>query len=477
MSSVTSPRVGRWATLTTVSVTQLMVSLDATIMAIAVPQAQRDLGFSSANRQWLITAYVLAFGGLLFVGGRVGDRWGHRRTLMTGLVGFALASAVGGGAHSLGVLLSARALQGAFGALCAPAALALVTLHFRSPQGRSRAFALVGGVGASGAAIGLLLGAVLTQWGSWRWCLFVNVVLALVALLGAFIVPNDDEHRERRGLDPAGAVLSTAGWFGVVYGLAHGVRSTWTDRGTWVPLVLGLGCEVLFVTLERGRRGALVPLHLVTARTRLGSLGALFLASAAFFGVSLFLAVYLQSTLGYTPIRTGVMFLPLIVAIAVSASGASARLWSVVGPRPLIPVGMILAVMASVLFTRLPATPNYWGSVFPGLVLMGLGLGLIVAPASASATALLGGGEVGAASALVNSAQQIGASIGLALLNTIAVESTSRATGAGVGTGVATLHGYSVAFWWAAGLFALGALVSLALLESGTPIAPAEAAA
>ncbi len=474
MSSPVSPPVGRRATLFTVSVTQLMVSLDATIMSIAIPQAQRDLGFSSTNRQWLITAYVLAFGGFLFVGGRVGDRWGHRRTLIVGLVGFAGASALGGDAHSFSLLVTSRALQGVAGALCAPAALALLSLHFRAAQERSRAFALFGSVGASGAAIGLLLGALLTQWSSWRWCLDVNVVLALGALAGSLRTPAPERTSDVRGLDPVGAVLSAAGWFGVVYGLSHGVRSSWTDRGTWLPLAFGVACGIGFVLVERGRSSALVPLRLVTARTRTGSLGALFLANAAFFGASLFLSVYLQSSLGYSPLRSGVMFLPLIVAIAVSASGASARLWSVVGPRPLVPVGMILAVMGSVLFTRLPATPNYWGSVFPGLVLIGLGLGLIVAPASASATAALNVREVGAASALVNSAQQIGASVGLALLNTIAVESASRAEGAGSPIGAATLHGYAVAFWWVAGLFAVGAVVSLVMLETGTPHAVSE---
>ncbi len=456
-------------TLLTVSVTQMMVALDATIMSIAIPRAQRDLGFSTSNRQWLITAYVLAFGGLVFVGGRVGDRWGHRRTLMIGLAGFPLASGPGGVAHSLSQLITARALQGASGALCAPAALALLSLRFDEPRERARAFALFGAIGASGTAVGLLLGAALTQWASWRWCLDVNIVLALAALLGALRTPATPSSNATRGFDPVGAVLSGAGWFGVVYGLAHGVHSSWTDRGTWLPLTAGLMFEVWFVLLERGRVDALVPLRLVTERTRLGSLAALFLAAAAFFGVSLFLAVYLQSTLGYTPIRTGVMFLPLIVGIAVSASGASARLWSVVGPRPLVPVGMLLAVMGSVLFTRLPAHPNYWGSVFPGLVLVGLGLGLIVAPASASATAALHSRDAGAASALVNAAQQIGASVGLALLNTIAVESTTRAQNSGASSGLATLHGYSVGFWWAAGLFGLGAIFSLATLESGSP--------
>jgi len=445
------------------------------VINIALPRAQADLGFSAANRQWLITAYTLAFGSLLLLGGRLSDLWGRRVSLYIGLSGFAVASAFGGVAKTFTVLVSARAVQGVFGALLAPAALATLTTTFEGPRERARAFSFYGAVTGSGAAIGLLLGGALTQWASWRWCLFINLVFAVLALVGVALFVNDGRSTERTNLDVLGTVLGSAGLFCVVYGLSHAVTSSWTNQFTWGSLVVGAILLVLFTRWQQRTTNPLLPIRLLLSRTRGGSLVALFITNFGFFGISLFLAYYLQVALGYSPLRAGVDFLPLVMALAFSAFIASARLLARVGPRPLVPTGMLLAMMGVVLFTRLSPTSNYLGGVLPGLVLTGLGLGLIFAPAVASATAGVRPGDAGATSALVNTTTQIGGSVGAALLNTIAVSVTARyviALPAPVTTGqvtLGTLHGYSVAFWWAAGFFGAGSVLAFGLLESGVP--------
>ncbi len=477
MQTTSPPHNRRWWALVAVSITQLMVALDVTVINIALPRAQVDLNFSSANRQWLITAYALAFGSLMFLGGRLSDLWGRRTALVIGLVGFSVASAVGGAATSFAVLVSARAFQGVFGALLAPAALAVVTVTFREPKERARAFAIFGAVGGSGAAIGLLLGGALTQWASWRWCLTINLFFAVVSLIGVVMFVEGGRVERVIHLDLVGSVLASSSLFALVFGLARAVSTGWGNVDTWLSLAVGGTLLVFFVIWQSHSKNPLLPLRIVTNRTRGGSLIALFVTSMGIFGISLFLAYYLQNTLGYSPLKTGILFLPLVGALAFSASLASARLLDLVGPRPLVPVGMLLGMMGMILFTRLPAHADYLGHVLPGLVVTGMGLGLIFAPSTASATAGIEARDAGAASAMVNTSQQIGGSVGTALLNTIAVITTRRVgcvTAPGhlvchVNVTAATIHGYTVAFWWAAGFFGVGALVSFFMLESGVP--------
>jgi EmrB/QacA subfamily drug resistance transporter len=471
----------RWWALGALSITVLMVALDATVINIALPRAQLDLHFSVANREWLITAYALAFGSLMLLGGRLSDLWGRRTSLVVGLTGFALASALGGWAHSFSTLVAARAVQGVFGALLAPAALAALTTTFSDPRERARAFTIYGAIGSSGAAIGLLLGGALTQWASWRWCLFINLFFAAIALVGVVLFVAGGRREQRTGLDVPGVVLASGGLFFIVYGLARAVTAGWAANFTWGSLVIGVALLALFIFAQQRVKHPLLPLRVLINRTRGGSLVALFVTNIGVFGMFLFLAYYLQGTIGYSPLRTGIAFLPMIIALAVSAFITSARLLAKVGPRPLVPTGMILATMGMVLFTKLTPNSDYWVNVLPGLVVTGLGLGLIVAPAVASATAGVDTNEAGAASALVNTTQQIGGSMGVALLNTIAVSVAAhalRGLPAQLGKGTradvlaqvhATLHGYTVAFWWAAGFFGVGAILSFALLESGVP--------
>ena len=483
----TSPTT-RWWALGVLSITQLMVALDATVINIALPHAQRDLHFSLANRQWLITAYALSFGSLLLLGGRLSDLWGRRTSLYVGLAGFALASALGGTAHSFSTLVAARAVQGVFGALLAPAALAALSTTFSNPRERAKAFSIYGAIGGSGAAIGLLLGGALTQWTSWRWCLFINLFFAGFAIIGVVLFISGGRREHETHLDVPGTLLASAGLFFVVYGFAHAVTTSWANYATWGSLVLGVAFLTAFVYWQQRTKYPLLPLRLLLNRARGGSLIALFLTSIGIFGISLFLAYYLQGTLGYSPLRTGVAFLPLVGAIALSAFIASARLLAVSGPRPLVPAGMLLSMMGMILFTRLSPGNDYFSNVLPGLVVTGLGLGLIFAPAVATATSGVRLSDAGAASALVNTTQQIGGSMGVALLNTIAVSVTARATlhsfpatgqsSAGAEAKIilvnATLHGYAVAFWWAAGFFGVGAMLALGLMPSGAPDVDAE---
>ena len=477
MDAAPSPHHGRWWVLATLSLIQLMVALDATVINIALPSAQSTLHFSAASRQWLITAYVLAFGSLMFLGGRLSDLWGRRTSLVVGLVGFAGASAAGGAARTFGELVSARAAQGVFGALLAPAALAALTVTFVEPKERARAFAIFGAIGGSGAAIGLILGGALTQWATWRWCLFVNVVMAGVSLVGVLVVVAGGRGDRTSHLDLVGTVLGSAGLFSLVFGLGRAVTTGWGNADTWLSLGAGGALMIVFVIWQGHSRHPLLPLRIVTNRTRGGSLFALFVTTIGIFGLSLFLAFYMENTLGYSPLKTGILFLPLVGALALSAALASARLLALVGPRPLVPVGMLLGLMGMVLFTKLPVQADYLGHVLPGLVVTGLGLGLIFAPSTASATAGIEARDAGAASATVNLAQQIGGSVGTALLNTIAVITTRRASCAPSGivsslchtTFADTLHGYSVAFWWAAGFFGVGAVATFLMLESGVP--------
>jgi len=461
---------------------QLIVTLDVTVVNVALPRAQMALHFSTGSRQWIVTAYALAFGTLLLLGGRLSDLWGRKTSLFIGLVGFAAASTLAGSANSFALLVSARALQGVFGALLAPAALAALAVSFTAPHERARAFTIYGVITGSGAAIGLLLGGALTQWASWRWCLYINVAFAALALLGAlFFVPGGKKAADSR-LDALGTVLGSGGLFFLVFGLSHAVNVGWSNPVTWGALVLGACLLVAFVFWQRRAPRPLVPLHIFASRGRDGALVALLLTSMGAYAVFLLLVYYLEASLGFSALDAGAAFLPLVVALTLSATFVSARLLDITGPRPLVPAGMLLSGMGLVLFTRLTIHSDYVGHVLPGLVLLGLGLGLVLAPAIAGATAGVHPTEAGAASALVTTTQQIGASLGTASLNTVAVTVTLRALAharrvAAAAGRVATLHGVAVAFWWAAGFFGVGVVLSAVMLESGSSVGESEPAA
>ncbi|WP_320673200.1 DHA2 family efflux MFS transporter permease subunit [Patulibacter defluvii] len=463
----------RWLILAVIGIAQLMVVLDATIVNIALPSAQHDLGFSDDSRQWVVTAYALAFGSLLLLGGRLGDLLGRKRIFIVGLLGFALASAVGGAAGSFGVLVAARAAQGLFGALLAPAALGLLSTTFTDPQERGKAFGVFGAIAGSGAAIGMLLGGVLTEWLSWRWSLYVNLFFAVPAAIAAFRLLHEQAPAERPRLDIPGTLAASAGLFSLVYGFSHAETDGWGSGGTIAFLAAGVALLVGFVLIELRSKHPLLPMRVVLDRSRGASYLAFGMASVAMFGVFLFLTFYLQQTLGFSPIETGLAFLPISAAIMVTATTVSTKVFPRTGARPLVPTGMLLGAAGMVYFTGIGTDSAYATHVLPGLLVMGVGMGLIFAPAMATATLGVDRTDAGVASAMVNTAQQVGGSIGTALLSTLAASAvTSFAEGRARTPQVmaeAAVHGYTTAFWWSAGIFLVGALVTGTLLRGGAP--------
>jgi EmrB/QacA subfamily drug resistance transporter len=465
-----APADRRWAVLALLGVAQLMVVLDATIVNIALPSAQRSLGFSTDNRQWVVTAYALAFGSLLLLGGKLGDLFGRKWTFVAGLVGFAAASAIGGLAQSFGMLVVARALQGAFGALLAPSALSLLTVTFAGSSDRAKAFGIFGAIAGGGASVGLILGGVLTQTLSWRWCLYVNVLIAVPTVLVALRLLQNHPPEGRSRIDVPGVLLACGGLFALVFGFSNAETHSWTAPLTLASLSASVVLLVAFVLVERVRADPLLPLHIVTDRARGGAYLSILLAGAGVFAVFLFLTYYMQENLGFSPIKTGLAFLPLTGVLVITSTTVQTKLIARAGPKPLVVVGMALGVTSMLLLTRLAPGAGYASHVLPSLIITGLGMGCIFAPAFSTATLRIAGSEAGVASAMVNTSQQVGGSVGTALLSTIFASATAAYAASHVGTpglaNAASIHGYTAAFAWAAGIFALGFLLALLILPS-----------
>jgi EmrB/QacA subfamily drug resistance transporter len=460
----------RWLILVVLGIAQLMVILDATVINIALPSAQKALGFSNTDRQWVVTAYTLAFGSLLLLGGRLSDLFGLRLTFITGLIGFAVASTVGGAAQSFEMLVAARAVQGAFAALLAPAALSLLTTTFSGGSERSKAFGIYGAIAGAGGGIGLLLGGVLTTYLSWRYTLFINVAFAGAATLGALILIRDATTKAKPHLDVPGTLAASAGLFVLVYGFSQASTKGWGSAITIAFLAAALILLTLFGAIERRVGDPLLPLRVLEDRTRGGSYLAMLFANAGLFGVFLFLTYYMQETLGYSAVKTGFAFLPMVAVVIASSAGSGTLLLRRVGPKPLIAAGMLLAAIGILMLTALGVSSSYAAHILPSLLITGLGLGLVFSTAINTATADVSVSDAGVASATVNTAQQIGGSLGTALLNTVAANATTsylagRATTSTV-IAHATVHGYTTAFTWAAVVFAVGC-VSCGLLLPG----------
>ncbi|WP_433890899.1 MFS transporter [Streptomyces sp. CA-111067] len=478
------PHPHRWLILAMIGIAQLMVTVDVTIVNIALPSAQRSLGFSDDNRQWIITAYSLAFGSLLLLGGRLSDLFGRKWTFVVGLAGFAAASAVGGAAQNFTALVGARAAQGAFGAVLAPAALSLLTTTFTDERERGKAFGAYGAVSGSGAGIGLLLGGALTDWLSWRWCLYVNLVFAATAVAGALALLHNDRGARRPHIDVPGTLTASAGLFGLVYGFSNAETHGWGAGLTIVMLVAGGTVLGLFVLLQARVGQPLLPLRVVRDRTRGGSYLAIGIGGAGIFGIFLFLTYYLQRSRGYSPFGTGIAFLPLVAAIIVAAAVSTSLVMPRTGPKPLVGPGMLLTAVAMALLTRVGADTAYVSHVMPALLVGGLGFGMIMAPSIASATHGLRESDAGVGSALVTTMQQIGGSLSVALLSTLAADTardylTGHAPPTRAVAAQAAIHGYRTAFWVAAAIFLGGAVLCGALLPrtarpgtSGPPTAP-----
>ena len=469
----------RWLILAVIALAQLMVVLDVTIVNIALPSAQADLGFSDDSRQWVVTAYALAFGSLLLLGGRISDLVGRKWTFIAGLGGFAGASALGGAAPSFEALIAARALQGAFAALLAPAALSLMTTTFTDPGERGKAFGVYGAIAGSGAAVGLLLGGVLTELLDWRWTMYVNLIFAAVAGVGAFRLLVNQRPAERPRIDVPGVLVAGSGLFALVYGFANAEMDGWGAPLTIGMLAYGAAALAAFVAIERRVASPLLPLRIVADRDRGAAFAAVGIGAIAMFGTFLFLTYFLQQNLGFSPIESGLAFLPMVAVIMVTATTASTRLLPRVGPRPLVPTGMALSAAGLVLLTGIDVSSSYAGSVLPGILVMGLGFGLIMAPSMATATSGVAPADAGVTSATVNTMQQVGGSVGTAFLSTMFADAVSgfaasSGTPAGLAAAQAAVHGYTVAFWWAAGAMAVGAIVTALLFRPHSERAKAE---
>ena len=467
----------RWLIVGVIGLAQLMVVLDITVMNIALPSAQRALGFTTVDRQWVVTAYTLAFGSLLLLGGRLADLLGRKVTFLTGLAGFAVVSAIGGASVNFAMLITARACQGAFAALLVPSALSLLTTTFTEPKDRGRAFGIYGAIAGAGGAIGLLLGGALTEYLSWRWTLYVNLVFAAVAFTGGLILLQRQPSPLKPQLDIPGVVLVSSGVFCLVYGFSNAAMHRWATPSTYGFLAAGVVLLAAFAAWQGRAAHPLLPPRVVADRNRGGAYLSMLVASAGLFGTLLFLTYYLQQTLGYSPLFTGVAFLPISAGLVVATNVSTIVLMPRFGPRPLVASGMLAASGGAAWLAQLGPHTGYASGVLGPLILAGIGLGMVIAPAINTGTFGVAPQDAGVASATVTVGQQLGASIGTALLNTIfaaAVASyltahlaAARLIGRHALSGLALAHGYDTAFWWVAGIFAGGAAVGGLLLRPG----------
>jgi EmrB/QacA subfamily drug resistance transporter len=478
------PDPQRWLALIVIGMAQLMIILDASIVNIALPRAQAALHISDSDRAWVVTAYTLAFGGLLLLGGRIADFAGRKRVFIIGLIGFGLASALGGAAPNAALLLSARALQGAFAALLAPAALSLISVTFTEVHERARAFGVYGAISGGGAAIGLVLGGILTQYVSWRWCLFVNVPIALFAAFAAVPVVRESKAGSNTQYDIPGAITATAGLVALVYGFTKVSQlkpsvpghlpevNGWTNIVSLVSFAIAAVMLALFVILERRTEHPLLPMRVVLDRNRGGSYLTSLIVGLALFGMFLFLTYYFQGTLGYSPLKAGLLFLPFSGGIIVGA-GVTSQLLPRIGPRILMTAGTLLAAAGMLWLTKITVQDAYLTHVLPSQILMSVGLAAVFVPLASTALIGVGNHDAGVASAMVNTTQQIGGSLGTALLNTIATSATAAFLVANGTTALsvrqAQVHGYTEAFTISAVLLLVAAAVAFVFISPGKP--------
>lgn len=460
--------------LAVICVAYLMSVLDLTVMNLALPSAQDDLGFTNVDRQWIVTAYALSFGSLLLFGGRLGDLIGRRETFLIGLVGFAIASAVGGAAANFGMLVTARACQGVFAALLVPAAISLLATTFTDPKDRGKAFGVFSAVAASGAALGLILGGALTTYLSWRWCLYVNLVFAGFALIGGVRLLSRQPKTAGARLDVPGAVLVSSGMFCLVYGFSNAATHSWDTPSTWGFLAAGGALLIVFAFWQFRAAQPLLPLRVVLDRNRGGAYLTMLINGAGIFGVFLFLVYYMQTGLGYSAITSGVDLLPMVMLTAVMTIVGNVVLVERFGPKPMVTVGLLLNAAGMVWLTGIGVDSGYASALLGPTMVVGVGLGLIYGAAFRTGTSGVAPRDAGAASGSISTGQQLGGAIGTALLNTIAATATadylaSHVNGqpAPLQLHLATIHGYTTVFWWCAGIFAAGAVICGTLLRRG----------
>jgi EmrB/QacA subfamily drug resistance transporter len=471
-----------WLVLGVIATAQLMVVLDLTVMNIALPSAQRALGFSTADRQWVVMAYSLAFGSLLLLGGRLADRVGRKTAFLVGLLGFAGVSAVGGASVSFTMLVTARACQGAFAALLVPSALSLLTTTFTNPADRGKAFGVFGAVVTTGGALGLLIGGILTEYLSWRFTLYVNLIFAGLAFIGGVRLLNRQPSSIKPQVDIPGVLLASGGFFCLVYGFSNAATHSWHSTSTWSFLVAGIVLLLGFAFWVTRSTHPLLPPRVVLNGNRSGAYLSMIFASLSLFATLLFLTYYMQRTLGYSPVVTGLAFLPISVGLAGAGNLSTIVLMPKLGPKPLVTTGLVVAASAMVWLAQLGPHTGYAAGVLGPIILAGVGLGMVVAPSISTGTFGVAPQDAGVASATVTVGQQLGASIGTSLLNTIFAgavasylvihTSAARSIGHNSIDALAVAHGYDIAFWWASAIVVAGAIVAGLLLRRGPIAAP-----
>jgi EmrB/QacA subfamily drug resistance transporter len=473
--------------LAIITTAQLMIVLDASVVNIALPSIQADLGISRANLSWVINAYVLAFGGLLLLGGRVGDLLGRRRVFMFGIALFTVASFLGGIAQSEALLLAARALQGVGAAIASPTALALITTTFPAGPPRNRAMAVYAAMSGMGAAIGLIVGGSLTEV-SWRWTLFINIPIGIVLIM---LVPRylGESPRQHGEFDFIGAAVGTGGLVSLVYGLTHAAQHEWTSPTTIATLTIGVVLLVAFVVIESRREHPLLPIRILADRTRAVSFVAMLLTGAGMFAMFYFISLFVQQVLGYSPLKAGVAFLPFTAGIIISAQTASA-LASRVDPRWIAGAGALISSVGLWGYTMLDVDSTYAADLLPWILVQSFGMGLVFVPLTLTAVSRIAREDSGVGSAVLNTTQQVGGAVGLATLGTVWVQATQNkaeelAASGGGDPGLieitAQTYGSTQAFWVAAAMILAVAIIVLfglaikheELATDGIPGAPA----
>ena len=469
-AEVPDPR--RWFALFVIAIAQLMVILDSSIVNIALPHAalpksMGGLNIAAHNYQWAVTSYTLTFGGFLLLGGRVGDYMGRKKAFLIGLLGFAGASLLGGLAQNQQMLFGARALQGVFGALLAPAALSLISVTFTDSKERAKAFGVYGALSGVGAAIGLIAGGLLTQYFSWRWCLFVNTPMALIAL--GLAIPNVKESKVdgHPHYDIPGALMATAGMVAVVFGVSQASTHSWGSLNAWPFILTGAVLLAIFFVIEARVKQPLLPLRLLSDRVRAGAYLTQLLVALALFGMFLWITFYFQDIHRFSAVKSGLLFMPFSLGVIVSA-GVTSQLLPRFGPRFLASFGCVMATVGMWLLSLITPSSSYWAHVMPSMIIISLGLGLTFVSLASTALFNVEGRDTGAASAVLSTAQQLGGSFGTAIQNTIVVSAgasfitASLHSGATLTTSLkaaAQVHGFDEAFRFGAGVFAVSALV------------------
>ncbi|MFI0444549.1 MFS transporter [Actinomadura sp. 6N118] len=456
-----------------IATAQLMLVLDATITNIALPNIQTDLGVSDANLAWVVNSYALAFGGLLLLGGRAGDLFGRRRMFQVGIVVFIVASLLGGFAPNGALLIAARVLQGAGAALAAPSALALITTTFPEGKPRNQAMGVYAAMSGIGATAGLLLGGILTDVLDWRWVFFVNIPIGLAVLAGTRTLVEAERHPGR--LDVPGAITGTGGLIALIYGITRGGEHGWTGSLTLASFVTAAVLLAAFLLLQARSRAPMMPLHLFKHRNRSGSYATMLFLGAGMFATFYFLTMYMQLILGYSPVKTGFAYLPISVGMG-SAAALSSKLITHVAPRMIAGPGLLVAAAGMLWFATLEPDSSYAGHLMPAMLVTGLGLGTGFVPMTLGAVSGVQHHETGIASALLNTAQQIGGALGLAVLSTISTSAANDKLPEAAGTlyralatkdlplmakaGEALTHGYTMAFIAAGAMFLTGSAIT-----------------